>query len=410
MKKSKIGVGWAAVLLTLALLVGATLAIQAQPGSPSHWRAHRPLIVRGMLIGPPRRGAPFVKFKINSSKPSKGKGGGGSSTVVYYGPQSIWSAYYYPFTPTAPPNSEDDGSGQTIAIVDAYSDPSITKDLSAFDSQFGLPAPPSFTIEQPEGEPSNNSGWALEQSLDVEWAHAMAPGANIVLVEAVSPSLSYLLNAVQYAATYPGAEVVSMSWGGSEFPDESSYDSSFSSSSVTFVAASGDSHSVYWPAASPDVIGVGGTTLEMKRTTISETAWSDSGGGISAYESEPGYQLNFVSSGDGTRLGETGNMRGVPDVSYDANPNTGLLVFYNRTWYVVGGTSCGAPQWSAIVALVNQANQKISPLGGGAGSDLYSAATSNYNAYFRDITNSGFGYDFYTGLGSPDVNELISDL
>ncbi len=405
--------GWATGLLTLTLFAGTALVSQAQPGSPSHWRAHRPLIVRGMLIGPPRPGAPFIQFPIpNARKSNKGKGGGGgtsSSSIVYYGPQSIWYAYNYPFT-TSSIGSSNDGSGQTIAIVDAYSDPSIFTDLSAFDSHFGLPDPPSFAILQPEGTPAPNSNWATEQSLDVEWAHAMAPGANIVLVEATSSSLSNLLNAVA-AAVKSGASVVSMSWGGSEFSSESYYDSFFSASGVSFVASSGDSHGVFWPAASPDVIGVGGTTLDMSGNSVtSETAWSDSGGGFSSYEAEPSWQVSFAATPDGGSLTkDRKHTRGVPDVSYDANPNTGLLIVYNGTWYVVGGTSCGAPQWAAIIAL---ANQKLASttVGGSAGSDLYGLATNGYSTYFRDILNSGTGYDLYTGLGSPNVNHLISGL
>ena len=136
------------------------------------------------------------------------------------------------------------GAGQTIAIVDASYDPNIASDLQAFDSQYGLQSPGSFAQYVENGLSQVNSGWALETALDVEWAHAMAPAANIVLVEA-QPDLSDLFNAVSFASQLPGVSVVSMSWGANEFSGESAYDSVFTTpaghNGVTFVAASGDS-------------------------------------------------------------------------------------------------------------------------------------------------------------------------
>ena len=182
------------------------------------------------------------------------------------------------------------GLGQTIAIVDAYDDPNIATDLSKFSSQFGLPACTSsngcFTKATPQGQPGSSQGWALEESLDVEWAHAIAPAAKIILVEAKSNSFGNLLGAIDYATSQPGVHQVSMSWGGSEFSGESSYDSHFKVSGVSFTASSGDSgNAVEWPAVSPYVVGVGGTTLNVDSAgnVQSETAWSGSGGRTSRF-------------------------------------------------------------------------------------------------------------------------------
>lgn len=313
------------------------------------------------------------------------------------------------------------GYGQTIAIVDAYDDPNISKDLTTFSNQFGLPDCTStngcFVKATPQGKPRSDSGWALEESLDVQWAHAMAPGAKIVLVEAKSASFSNLLNAVDYAAS-KGASQVSMSWGGSEFSSESNYDYHFNKNNVSFFASSGDSGSgTIYPAVSPYVVAVGGTTLNVDSlgNVSSETAWSGSGGGPSLYESEQSYQTNYGITSNGKRA--------VPDVSYNADPNTGVPVYDSfgyqgsKGWFQVGGTSAGAPQWAALSAIVN--NVRTTPMSStsyGTETLLYGAATgTDYANDFRDImsgNNGGFsagtGYDFVTGVGSPLSNSLLS--
>lgn len=313
------------------------------------------------------------------------------------------------------------GYGQTIAIVDAYDDPNISKDLATFSSQFGLPDCTStngcFVKATPQGKPRSDSGWALEESLDVQWAHAMAPGAKIILVEAKSASFSNLLNAVDYAAS-KGASQVSMSWGGSEFSSESNYDYHFNKNNVSFFASSGDSGSgTIYPAVSPYVVAVGGTTLNVDSlgNVSSETAWSGSGGGPSLYESEQSYQTNYGITSNGKRA--------VPDVSYNADPNTGVPVYDSfgyqgsKGWFQVGGTSAGAPQWAALSAIVN--NVRTTPMSStsyGTETLLYGAATgTDYANDFRDImsgNNGGFsagtGYDFVTGVGSPLSNSLLS--
>jgi subtilase family serine protease len=294
----------------------------------------------------------------------------------------------------------------TVAIVDAYDNPNAESDLAAFSTQFGLPqcasATGCFIKHKMATKLSTNSGWILEESMDVQWAHSVAPKAKILLVEAKSSRLSDLLAAVAYAKTQSGVVSVSMSWGSSEFSGSPSYDSYFSQPGVTFYASSGDSGTgVQWPAVSANVVGVGGTTLSMSGTIVStESAWSGSGGGISAYVTQPSYQSTLVISN---------GKRAVPDVSFDADPNTGVAVYdsfgYNgqKGWFQVGGTSLGSPAWAAINSLGSSVKNNV---------NYYSDALASYTLFFRDITSGSNGscgavctattnYDFITGLGSP---------
>ncbi len=296
------------------------------------------------------------------------------------------------------------GGHGTIAIVDAYNDTTVEADLAVFDKQFGLTtctkANGCLTQHLMRAKEPTNSGWALETALDVEWAHAIAPNAKILLVEAATQSGANLLNAVDYAASQRGVVSISMSWGGAEFPEETSLDSHFKSVfGAKFFASSGDNGTgASWPAASPNVIGVGGTRvfLTAAGTFSSESAWIGSGGGISAYEKEPAYQASY-------NIPRSGGMRAVPDVSYDAAPASGFPVYHAGKWQEVGGTSAGAPQWAAIAALGS----------GVSSTQLYAdKASSGTTNYFRDIvsgTNGTCGYlctarshyDYVTGLGSP---------
>lgn len=293
--------------------------------------------------------------------------------------------------------------------MDAYGSSTVQNDLATFNSTFGLPSA-SLSIAYPSGKPKGrNSGWALETALDVEWAHALAPSASILLVVAKSSSFSDLMAAVDYAKTQPGVRVVSMSWGGSEWSGELSQDSHFSQTGVVFTAASGDNGTQIWPAASGKVLAVGGTTLTNNSNgTWSETAWSGSGGGISTYESEPGYQTSYPS------MLSTNGMRGVPDISFDADPNTGVYVVSGGSWYQVGGTSLGSPSWAALIALADQG--RTSALGD-ANTPLYGLAQTSYTSDYRDVTtgsntgySAGTNYDFVTGLGSPLANTLVPAL
>jgi hypothetical protein len=302
------------------------------------------------------------------------------------------------------------GAGQTIYIVDAYNDPNISRDLQTFDAQWGLPNP-TLTVHKMSNRIWNSVSWGVEESLDVEWAHAIAPSANITLVEATSASYSALFSAVDWA-TNNGARIVSMSWGGGDASSDSSYDSHFNHSGVTYIASAGDSGGVVeYPSASPYVLSVGGTTLNIDTSGnyISESAWSSGGGGASGYENEPGYQTSY-----GIHL----SGRGTPDVSYDADPNTGVYVYdtytYQPGWYEVGGTSAGAPQWAALVALADQGRSAPLSTNNLASRTEYNAAIgSAYGSNYHDVITgsngyaAGPGYDLATGLGSPQANNLV---
>jgi subtilase family serine protease len=323
------------------------------------------------------------------------------------------------------------GAGQTIAIVTAYNDPNITSDLASFDKQFGLSSPPSFTVKNLGGT-TTDPGWALETSLDVEWAHSLAPGANILLVEASSATLSGLFSAVSYASQQPGVSVVSMSWGTPEFWSEASYDSIFTTpaghTGVTFVAASGDSGAWYgpmYPSVSPNVLAVGGTTLSLSPSGGygSETAWSGSTGGFSGldsywwtYEPQPSYQNAALQA-----VGLSYGVRTTPDVSFNADPNSGVAVYDSVSyggqsgWFQLGGTSAATPAWAGLIAITDQglANAHKGTLSGTqAQTQLYALPSTD----FHDITSgsNGYsatpGYDLVTGLGSPKANLVISGL
>jgi len=351
-----------------------------------------------------------------------------STTVVGLTPSQI--RHFYGIDSLACSAGNTCGAGQTVAIVDAFDDPNIESDLATFSSQFGLPSCTTanlcFTKATPQGSPHTNRGWALEISLDVEWVHAIAPGAKILLVESKTNSFTNLFNAVTFAASQAGVHQVSMSWGGGEFSSETSSDGTFTVSGVTFTASSGDGgHGVIYPSASPNVVAVGGTTLNLDSSgnLISETAWAGSGGGISAFESEPSYQSNFP-------IPSTGGFRGVPDVSYDADPASGVAIFDSlgdmgfKDWIQVGGTSVGAPNWAALIAIANAGRTRAL---GSTGTTtptnvaIYNIAKKAYAANFRDITSgtngscgtlctASTGYDFVTGLGSPLANHIVSAL
>src|SRR5438552_6832360 len=290
-------------------------------------------------------------------------------------PATIKSVYNYSTSSTA-------GAGQTIAIVDAYDDPTAESDLATFSSQYSLPACTTANgcfkkVDQNGGSsyPRKDAGWALEISLDVEWAHAIAPGARILLVEATSNSFNNLLAAEDYARTH--AQYVSNSWGAAEFSGESSYDSHFSGSGVSFFVSSGDNGTpAEYPSSSPNVISVGGTTLHFNGGSFSsETGWSGSGGGCSVYENRNTAQ----STGSVTCNGK----RATPDVSLVADPASGVSVYDSfryqgvSGWWTVGGTSASSPMWAARSA--------------GAGAVVTAAAVYGSGITYRDITSGNNG-------------------
>jgi kumamolisin len=350
----------------------------------------------------------------------------------YETPASLACVYrlVYP-VPGCNPNqtlTNSSGGSGSIAIVDAYDDPNAASDLASFSEQFGLP-PANLSVVYEGGSPpatDPTGGWELEESLDIEYAHAMAPGARLYLVEANSNSFLDLFTSTQIAgnlvacgsgspcpAGSKGRGQVTMSFSGAEFPTESYLDALFTTPNVEYFGTAGDEAGVTYPCASPNVICVGGTSTARSQFTgnlIAEIAWSDAGGGISAYEPIPRYQAAFPGL-DGQLLG----FRGVPDVSADANPVTGAWVLdnfpyeapagYETGWFIVGGTSLATP----TVAGIFNATGRFEHSSYAALDDIYSRWGQRR---FRDITYgacgyysgsfSGQGWDLCTGFGSPD--------
>ena len=343
-------------------------------------------------------GAPLTPATMRSAY---GLGTVGSSNVTFDGVQG-------------------DGTGQTIAIVDVGSDPTIASDLSAFDGYYGLPNPPSFQQLSQTGSstslPAPVSGWIGEISLDVEWSHVMAPDASIVLIAA-----SDLYAGVEYAATIPGVSVVSMSFTISGNAPDADFVTPSGHGGVTFLAGAGDTGSeVPSPAQSDNVVAVGGTNLQLNGTAYgSESAWSATGGGVSSSEPQPTYQNGIVSAFSTTQ-------RTTPDVSIDGDPGSGVAIYSatdggaSTPWeLIIGGTSLSTPLFAGIVAVADQGRVAagLTTLDGGSQTlprlyELYEAASGNYH----DITtgNNGHaaevGYDLASGVGSPVANKLIPDL
>lgn len=355
------------------------------------------------------------------------------------------------------------GAGQTIAIVDAYDDPNIYGDLDAFDARFGTAsnglasrAASSFltkyslpgTTAAPKDPSGTLGGWGIEISMDVEWAHALAPQANILLVEAPnafgldqSGNPVGLLAAIDYARKQPGVSVVSMSFSLPEAAlaaagiSEQVFDSYFTTpgghTPVTFVAATGDSGAyenigtpsnpnyvltVSYPAASPNVLAVGGSVLTVGpgNSYSSESGWTLSGGGVSAQEGQPSYQA-----------GQTGySNRTIPDVSFDAGGGVSVYDSYDpgpgssTNWYDEGGTSFGTPAWAALVAEADRirSSNGLSPLDGPTQTlpAIYSLPQGDFHDIADNTSNGAYsataGYDLVTGRGTPIANTLVPDL
>lgn len=373
MKVSRIAIS----IIVTAILVVSPLSVLAA-GSSDH----------GQPVCPGPAAADSARCYARVLRPDA------STSPTGLSPATIKSVYNFPTSMTA-------GAGKTIAIVDAYDDPTAESDLAVFSAQYGLPACTTangcFTkVNQTGGTsyPRKDAGWALEISLDVQWAHAIAPGAKILLVEASSNSFANLLAAEDYAKAH--ATYVSNSWGASEFSGENSYDSHFAQSGVSFFVSAGDAGlPAEYPSASPNVISVGGTTLHFSGGNFtSETGWSGGGGGCSQYENATAAQLGFSGYAQVNCAGK----RATPDVSLDADPASGVSVYDStryqgqQGWFTIGGTSASAPMWAARSAV--------------AGAVVNSAYVYGNSISYRDITsgNNGasclVGFDLCTGRGS----------
>jgi subtilase family serine protease len=346
-----------------------------------------------------------------------------------YAPSQIAGAYglgSIRFTSPAGSTVVGDGTGQTIAVVELYHDPSIQASLDAFDSKYNLPSL-TLTVNNLAGKQTSDA-WSGEESLDVEWAHAMAPGAKILVVEAAPGSgdqdqFNNVLAAVRAGAGTPGVSVVSMSWGYDEFSGEGTYDSAFTAAGVTYIASAGDYGQVTWPSASPDVLSVGGTTLEISASGGygAETGWTSTGGGLSTSEATPSFQgaVNSTSA------------RSTPDVGFVADPATGVSIYVvppgsptgSGQWSAVGGTSVGAPAWAGLIAVVDQ-GRALAGEASLTGSTqtlpaLYSLSSASF--FKVPVTNPGsdsstnaiintLSHNTQVGLGSPAGQVLVSAL
>lgn len=300
------------------------------------------------------------------------------------------------------------GGSKTIAIVDAYDAPNAASDLAYFASYLGLPTPAFDVVYASGSKPAYDAGWEMEESLDVQWAYAMAPYAHIYLVEAASNSYADLMAAVEKAnqlVAAAGGGEVSMSWGGSEWSSEAGYDSYFQTPGVVYFAATGDGPGTSYPAVSPYVVAVGGTTLRTNPNAydkyghnslfMKECAWVDTGGGVSLYEPRPSYQNGIAKT--------VGSARGVPDISAVADPYTGVWVYISGQggWWIVGGTSAATPIAAGIVnAAGSFYNNTAAELKEVYTKKAFQGITYGFCGPAMGYQATG-GWNFCTGVGSP---------
>ena len=379
------------------------------------------------------------------------------SAIATYTPAQIRAAYGLSALPAAgstlsAAQAAQLGAGQTIYIVDALHDPSVAAELAAFNLKFALPTCTARTIAAGSSlplaaaasagcelaivyntasgalsstAPAYDAGWATEITLDVQWAHATAPLARIILIEAPDASLNSLLGAVKLANSM-GPGVVSMSFGSPEGNWTASVDATFTATGMSYLAATGDAGAaVSWPAVSPNVVAVGGTTLTYSGSgTRSEVSWSGTGGGTSLYTATPAYQSNAVPG-----LGTVAH-RTVADVAFNADPASGQYVAVltpgNATvnWLSAGGTSLSTPQWAGLIAIANATRAlNAKPALGAPHAMLYGQIASvpgTYASVFADVTkgtdgscstcSARTGYDPLSGLGTPNAASLLSAL
>jgi subtilase family serine protease len=311
-----------------------------------------------------------------------------------------------------------------IAIVDAYDDPTIKNDLDIYSRRFGLPMLPDCKIAVVKSSipcfqklnqrgtgalPKLNDGWAMEIALDVEAAHAMCENCSLLLVEATSPNLNNLMMSVDTAVKL-GADVVSNSYGGPEFAQETKFDAYFNRPGVAFTVSSGDSgYGVEYPAASPYVTAVGGTALYLSADDKykNEDAWTGAGSGCSQFEPKPAWQTDIKCG-----------RRTVADVSAVADPQTGFAAYTSSSpknqkgWFTAGGTSLAAPIVAAVYALSGNIPRDSRanglPYALGSKSNLHDVVGgSNGNCAPAYLCTGKTKYDGPTGLGSPNGTDAF---
>jgi len=326
-----------------------------------------------------------------------------AGTPSGYNPPDLQSAY------NLPPNTATTWTpnGKTVAIVDAYDDPKAESDLGVYRSKESLPACTTSNgcfrkVNQSGGTryPRGNAGWAEEISLDLDMVSAICPNCKILLVEATSATFSNL-SAAEDTAAKLGASAISNSYGGSEWSTETSYDTHYNHPGIAITVSSGDSgYGVQYPAASPNVTAVGGTSLTKAGGGWTETAWSGAGSGCSAYEAKPSWQKDTGCSN-----------RTVADVSAVADPNNGGVSVYDTYggvggWLVFGGTSVASPIIASVYALAGNASSVVYgsyPYLKGSSTTLNDVISgSNGSCGGSYLCQAGTGYDGPTGLGTPN--------
>ena len=433
-------------------LVGASASRAASP------RAH-PIHVSPVVSAPQRAPKPGNLFSCQA-RPINGSQG-----PRCYTPQQIQQAYGYSGLLASGVN----GAGETVVIIDAYNNPYLQSDLNIQSSTFGLPNVTLNKVVMPGTPPfdpndGNQVGWAEEETLDVLWAHAMAPGAGITLVAAKSNNDDDILAATKFAVDNHLGDVISQSFGEAEtcvdptiLSQQHAVFQSAVDQGMTLFASSGDSGASQFncdgtaailaassPASDPLVTGVGGTTLSATDPAglySGETAWTEplfgcnppavaaadincSGGGFSTIYTRPAFQQSLVKGGTG---------RGVPDVAYNAGVNGGVLTHCGicnlifgldptdpTIFFLFGGTSAGSPQWAALTA---DADQMAGTDLGDINSSLYSIAAGPGPKALHDVIqgnndvaeigggyNAGQGWDPVTGLGTPNAAYLLPRL
>ncbi|RPF39031.1 S53 family peptidase [Streptomyces sp. TLI_185] len=391
-------------LAAVATLATATLALAAPIGQAAQATAAHGVSVARACAAPTKKDVMACNaLQVTAGTPASAHA---ESTLAAaaapsgYGPASLQSAYNLP--------SASGGSGQTVAIVDAYDDPNAESDLAVYRSQYGLSACTTANgcfkkVDQSGGTryPRGNSGWAEEISLDLDMVSAACPNCKILLVEASSATMTNLGTAVNTAVRL-GAKFVSNSYGGSESSNDATYDSSyFNHPGVAITVSSGDGgYGVEYPAASKYVTAVGGTSLKTASNSRgwTDTVWSGAGSGCSAYDAKPSWQKD---SGCANRT--------VADVSAVADPNTGVAVYdtyaQGSGWMVFGGTSASSPLIAAVYALAGAPSTGSYPASFPYAhtSALYDVTSgSNGSCGGSYLCTGTTGYDGPSGLGVPD--------
>ncbi len=391
----------------VCLLAGAALCAQ---GMFAQVRSS-PLVAKSKVAGGFMRPHTWV---VAAPAAVHGPGQTNCASGCYYYPADIQTAYATNYIAKG-----NGGAGITIAIVDAYHYADAESDLHQFSAQFGLPdctsASGCFTQVNQNGGPAGGASdpaWAVEVDVDLQWAHAIAPKAHILLVEGADNSFESLMAAVEYARL--NADVVSNSYGTDEFAEQTTYNPSLAGSPVPILFSSGDSGaSASWPCTNPNVVCVGGTSLLETSTgyRANEKGWAFSGGSCSTIEGAPLFQNTYSTAACGT-------WRGVPDVAAIGDTTTGVIVYLGPLpagagspgLYIGGGTSVGPPIVAGLIANIDAARVTAGKpkLTQSLGQHLYQgAANPLYRYRYYDVTvgNNGYptatGWDRVTGLGVP---------